>query len=531
MLEELAGEVVDFLEEGMAAGRFNEQDVKSQKNALEKFFSNNLYSPINNELAVLDGSINSPHNWGLAKWLGTLRRVTRMSKMGGSVITQLSDINPYAANLMRSHAVSATKAIAEPLQIIGKNMAGKITPLQKSELAYTGVINRMNIEQSAVGRYSVTDGEMGLFTQLQTRFFNWNLMSPLTEGTRLSAGVGNTARMGEWQELGWQRLPQEVKAMLRQYGISKSEWDTMREGPVLTNDGYKFFGAQNIDGLDSSYIAAYLTRKGRRVTPSSIEKTRHKFKDMILNFHTDQAMMMVLEPTDLERSKMLMGAQRGTWGGDLIWRSILELKGFPMAFLFRTMGPEWRAGRRGRAIAGVATRGVVGAISGITRLFLMMTFSGYVSNVISDLLKGKNPYVPMRDDKEFFWKHFLNAATRGGGLSILGDLLFGETNRYGGGLSSIILGPTVGGMGGDAYDIIIRLRDGDPVASSAVNFAINNTPYANLFYTRWLMDFFLLNELQEWASPGRARRLERSLKRERGQEYFEWRRPTEFQMG
>jgi hypothetical protein len=49
---------------------------------------------------------------------------------------------------------------------------------------------------------------------------------------------------------------------------------------------------------------------------------------------------------------------------------------------------------------------------------------------------------------------------------------------------------------------------------------MNNTPFVNLWYTRIALDYSILYHLQEMASPGYLRRVERRMKKEYNQEHI-----------
>ena len=49
---------------------------------------------------------------------------------------------------------------------------------------------------------------------------------------------------------------------------------------------------------------------------------------------------------------------------------------------------------------------------------------------------------------------------------------------------------------------------------------INNTPYANLFYTRAAADYLFLYSVQEALNPGALRRMERRIEKENGQTFL-----------
>jgi hypothetical protein len=139
-----------------------------------------------------------------------------------------------------------------------------------------------------------------------------------------------------------------------------------------------------------------------------------------------------------------------------------------------------------------------------------------------DLIKGKKPR-PI-DTPEQLAKVMGAAMAQGGAMGIYGDFLFGQTSRFGGGVLETAAGPTLG-KANDAYRLFQDLKSGDANAANTLKFAIQNTPYANLFYTRMALDYLVLHEISEAMNPGYLRRMERRVEQETGQEF--WLRPSE----
>ena len=69
-------------------------------------------------------------------------------------------------------------------------------------------------------------------------------------------------------------------------------------------------------------------------------------------------------------------------------------------------------------------------------------------------------------------------------------------------------------------DIYHRALRGDDVAATALNVMLNNTPFINLFYSRLLLNYLFIWDLQESLNPGYLRRAERRMEREHGQHFL-----------
>ena len=197
------------------------------------------------------------------------------------------------------------------------------------------------------------------------------------------------------------------------------------------------------------------------------------------------------------------GLAAGTKQGEAI-RVLMQFKMYPVTFLRRSFNREWNRD-------GVDW-------SGVGQLIASTTLLGYASLAVKDIAKGREPRWPEDPMKQ---AALLAAAMKqGGGLGLYGDFLLGEANRVGGGWANTIAGPTFGGTGGDIERVINAARRGDDPRSAAMRGVLNNTPFANLFYARWALDYMFLYSLQDSIEPGSVRRMQRRIERDNQQEFF-----------
>ena len=139
-----------------------------------------------------------------------------------------------------------------------------------------------------------------------------------------------------------------------------------------------------------------------------------------------------------------------------------------------------------------------------------MFVSGYMAMTAKDFARVYGPRDP--DKKETI----AAAMMQGGGMGIYGDFLFAQTSRFGSGVLETVAGPGIGAAA-DAITLAMKLRDGDAKAGETLNFALQNTPFINLFYTRPALDFLILNELRDALSPGFLARQTANRRRDYGQ--------------
>mgnify|MGYP000033999160 CR=1 FL=1 len=81
------------------------------------------------------------------------------------------------------------------------------------------------------------------------------------------------------------------------------------------------------------------------------------------------------------------------------------------------------------------------------------------------------------------------------------------------------LGP-VFGTAGDLVKLVNKTVRGDLDAPGAIRFAVQNTPFLNLFYARPALDYFVLHPLYESMKPGYISRMEHESQKRYGQDMW-----------
>jgi hypothetical protein len=143
--------------------------------------------------------------------------------------------------------------------------------------------------------------------------------------------------------------------------------------------------------------------------------------------------------------------------------------------------------------------------------------------LVNDLMVGRPP----RDPKDP--ATLLAAMAQGGGTGIMGDFLFGETSRMGGGIIPTLGGPLAGDADAlfriwnrfraDAWDTSQPTHPRGQFADLWADLAhlmVRHLPFANLIYLKGSLDYLAFYHAYEAASPGWWERTNRRLQREQG---------------
>lgn len=218
-------------------------------------------------------------------------------------------------------------------------------------------------------------------------------------------------------------------------------------------------------------------------------------------FFADEMGFAVIESDAQARRMSNFGTNPGWWGGELV-RYLMQFKSFPIAFTNRVIG---------RSIHGYGPgeRMLQGRNAGV--LLAGLITAGYAAMTAKDFARGQAPRDPT---KPATW---LAVLVQSGGAGIYGDFLFGQASRFGNSTLETLAGPTAGAAASLA-NLGLKLRDGDAKAGEALHVGLQNTPFINLWYTRPVLDFLVLNAAREALSPGFLKRQQDARRKDFGQE-------------
>ena len=491
-----------------------QNDLKNDPDGLRKF-QQDRNGLLKTRFSEIDGTSRMAVNHVGARVASNLRAWQSMAKLGGAVISAVTDL-PVAASEMRYQGKGMLSSMGT---LIGGMIKGKKPAEQREILSTLGVFFD-SVRGEVVSKFSADDTLGGKMSRAQQLFFKLNGLTWWTDTMRSTAALMMSHHLAYNRTLAWGKMNQDLQRTLELFDIDAGKWDLLRSTPAKEADGREYMSTQGIDSIPEEDLAGYLTSKGRTVNDAAIGELREELRGSLRSYITDRASYAVIEPDARTRAIMRRGTQPGTIAGELL-RFVGQFKAFPVAVLQKSIGRElYGRGYKPSAYgAGVgrelmqSMRSGNGEKLGVAQLMLWTTLFGYGAMSLKDIVKGREPR-PADDPKTW-----IAAMLQGGALGLYGDFLFGEANRFGGGLTQSLSGPTLGLIDG-GYDLFARMRDGDDAAAASFRFAIQNTPFANLFYTRTAMDYLFLHSVQEALNPGALRRMERRIEKENAQQFL-----------
>ncbi len=433
---------------------------------------------LKNRLDEVLGTTQMPVNAILARRAATIRSLQSMAKLGGAVISSVTDLANFASELR----YQGRPFLAGIGDAIGGLVKGRAKGEQRRILASLGVFFDSLIgDITRVG--SLDESLPGGMSRLQQKFFDWNLLNWWTESLRGAGALSMSHELALNAGKSFDQLHPSLQRTLGLFAIDAADWEHMRvAGLKKAEDGAEFMVP---DGMD----------------PARADKLRR--------YVSDRAYNAVLEPDADTRAMMRQGTRAGTPMGELN-RFIFQFKGYPVAFTRNVFGRE---------VFGYGEKAFMqGSVQGIAMLITTSTVLGYAAMTIKDLLKGRNPRDPADP------KTMVAAMLQGGGAGIYGDFLFGDYSRFGRSALETAAGP-VPSLSAEVVALGQGLVRGNKDAGDALRLAIDNTPFLNLFYTRILLNYLVLYQMQEAMAPGTLRRMEQRIESQNGQTF--WAPPSE----
>ena len=460
------------------------------------------HKSIQNQFDAVSGNMSIPGNATAARIGIGWRAWQSMAKLGGAVITSITDVANHAAEL-RYQGLPLLQAYSSPLEAVLRGR-GSGERKQITDLINSGIEGLLG---QSMARFSAQDNLPGRFSKLQATFFKLNGLSWWTDAHKTAAGMMSARWLAMNADMPLSEVPERLSRLLRQYNIDEAIWDALRAQDMRTADGKAYITPDLAREIPGDVIAGMLDG-----TPSTrrIEAKRQEIETSLSAYLIDRSDFAVPTPGARERAILFQGLRPGTVEGEAI-RFFMQFKAFPVTVLTKPLGREVYGG--GASSLTEALFKGKGDIVGLAHYIAATTVMGYLAMATKDLLKGRTPRDPASPAT------WAASFVQGGGAGIFGDFMFGNYNRYGGGFLETFAGPTASTVA-DFARIFAKLRDGEDAIPAGQRFVMSNLPFGNLFYLRAGLDYLVLHQLSEMASPGYLRRMERRIEKDNNQTFL-----------
>lgn len=388
-------------------------------------------------------------------------------------------------NGLRSHSI--TLGIMKMLKQLTSKEAQQRG--MSSGLVMETLISRASAAKRFTGD-SMAPGWTRALSDVTTRISG---LSQSTRSAKWTLGMEFQSTLGHSSKLEFNSLNKQLKKAMERNGITAKDWDVIRATEIYDPSGYNQLRPTDLF---------------KRTDLPDAERIR--LHGLVGDMMNKIILEGVPEATTLSSVALGKNIKRGTARGEVAGFLGL-LKSFPVAIYqihLRTYFREqkWGAGQMGYLPAYVVGTGGAGVLA----------------LQLGALASGKDFY-DMTDPRT------LGAGMlKGGGLGILGDFLFSNINRFGGGMADTLAGPFFG-LASDTTNLSIgnfaQMLKGEKTSltAEALEFLNDWTPGTRTWYLRLLKERLIVDQIRLEADP-KARtkmlRRERKMRREQNRSSF-----------
>ncbi|MBX9867995.1 MAG: hypothetical protein K2Y14_13870 [Burkholderiales bacterium] len=478
------------------------------------------------QLKSMDGRADRPVNELGARVCSNIRAIKSMASLGMATISAISDVVNAAAFLNQKGM--GRGVVVDSIAGLAKAFKG-FSAEHKQFIAANGVFAESVLSNAY--RFGEADNSVGKWlAKSQHIFFNMTGLDQWTNSTRLNAMDSLMYHMASYADKEHSQLSKSLQRSLGMFNIGELDWNLIRQSNLKQLDGRNYLGTSEFESLRPKIEAEYAQQGiSGDLLKAATDKRLEQLKRNMYNFYMDGMASMIIEPNAATK-------YYGTWGGQApgtvigeLARFAMQFKSFSVGFMRNTLFDKlyerhdsfW--GKNGY-LMDTSAEGKLQKMH-MAKFIAGLTVAGYMAGMIKDLLKGKEPRPIFKDDGWPNGETLTAAFLQGGGAGIYGDFMFGDYNRFGGGLADTLMGP-VGGQVGQLAAIGAALRpaligdDTPDVGAKVARLAIGNTPFVNTFYTSAAFNYLFAYSLQEKLNPGYLNRMERNMKKNNDQEFM-----------
>jgi hypothetical protein len=434
-------------------------------------------------------------------------------KLGGAALASLFGDKPMMEAVSHMNDLPMLTRWQTEMRLLNPTKGADRRALQRQGLMLDSV-------RSGLQRFYEGLGQTGITGRLANAVMRITGMQAINDIRKGAFGLNLMSAIGAELQAGrtFDRLPESDVRTLRNYGISKAEWDTWRLAQLETLAGAEHvLTPEAIARITDEELRAANVVSQAGPPQEAIDARRTAIVKLLAAVNTESEFAIVT-PGWRERATFYGDLQRGTVKGEIA-RSVLQFKAFPWAMLQRGMD----------AVANQDSATSKAAMTAY--LMFATTLAGAMLMQTREMLAGKDPrsMVGKPTDLMKFWGA---AFLQGGALGIYGDFLYSvNQTRYGSGPVEALAGPTIGPL--LELGLVLPLNNAKKalegkdthLGAELVSRAKGFVPGNNIWYAKAAIEHLFWQRVMDALSPGYLNTIRQKTAKEYGQDW--WWRPGE----
>ena len=455
------------------------------------------------------GRVTPTYRPWLRKTADAISHANVFGKLGSAAITSFFGDKTMLEAVSHLNNLPALKRWGNEMRLLSPTSGQERRLLQRQGLMLDAVRSGLQRFGEDLGQSSVS-GKIANAVMRLTGMQAINDIRKAGFALTLMDSIGTEIKAGK----GFDDLADSDVRTLRNYGITKADWDTWKLAKLedLGNGNAQVLTPDSIANItDEELKKAGVI--GQTDGPEEADAARRQATVKLLGAINSESEFAVVTPGYRERAAFYGGlaSERGTVQGE-IYRSMLQFKSFPWAFFQR--GMDLVANQDG-PMSKAAT---------VAYLIVASTLAGAMTMQTKEMLAGKDPRKMTDENWHKFWG---SAFLTGGALGFYGDFLYSvNQTRYGSGPIEAMAGPTAGPL------LELALVQPLTAAKNAIEGKETHlaaqtlqdlkgfVPGGNAWYAKAALDHLIWQQVMEALSPGYLANIRRRTMREYGQDWW-----------
>ncbi|MBX3498755.1 MAG: hypothetical protein KF889_04870 [Alphaproteobacteria bacterium] len=459
---------------------------------------------------ILDGTASNPSNITASRIMTVARGWITASKLTGGILSSVTD--PFMrARALQWHGINYWETVGKSFWklatdwIPGGNRADQLAFMNHFGVSADVHISLMNAPLRATDGESLIPGFTQKLAGLMTIL---NGQRYITRVMLEASNIEIAANLGYRRDVKFADLPEKLRTTMLRHDFDETVWDIARANTFVDDQGRHFVVADALDNLDDAAVRTVMNKPD--ATEHEVRRFRDNVDSIIRGFNIVEASASMTDPNVYIKYITSGGAGGGRPGdpGYEIVKSIMQFKSFAWMMGSTHMRRE-------------LYRGESASVDGILGILASTTFAGLVSMSVKDFFANKS----MRDwhDREAAASNMMEALAKGGGLSLIGDIITQDMMKGGQPQIGVLAGPLassiVQGVGVAQHAVAAATGTGkNNLASETIRLVNGHIPLINVFWARAIWEGLVVHRMMEAASPGFVGRVEQKMMRDFRQE-------------
>jgi hypothetical protein len=484
----------------------------------------------------VDGSANLIKSHSIAKAYWAVKMTNAIHDLGQVVFASFADLTN--ASRQMQHAGVDSNMVSLHFEAL-QNMFRRAGPGADRQIARMSSVASESFMGSIFSRFWDGDALDGKMSRYANRAMEATHLPKWTDEGKQAVGEMLSNWLGHESHLPYEKLNDNMRRSFDEYGIKPEYWEELRKhvwgrkergDPEFLGtkhdayEGNKFITADSVQRIDDSIIRSWVEKSGKTATDANVARFRDDLQNTFDNYIVDNVNRSFIDQSARGKAFRQGSLLKGTHYGEavgLFW----QYKAFAVEYVTQALARE----TYGQGVETAITKNPMqfakefgsitaqqmqkGEVPPIVKLMVGASLMGGFALTASNFAKGQK--TDWSDSRN--WK---SAVLKGGGLGMYGDFMFANYDSYGNNFLTKFGGPSAT-RAIDVATLFSNLKDLDmgkaiPQAEKVIE---NQTPFLNLYYTRFATDYLFMHQIHERLSPGKLQNLEKHYQ-ETGRGYF-----------